>query len=165
LKEYFIKNFNDEKILIGCFNQQVFLNEDKLDKINRQYVEQKLCDYLVTINSISEAYPSVVLKNSSSDGRDAKSLMQMGYNHQRSGNVAYELKPGWMDHEKTGTTHGASYSYDTHVPLIFYGSGIEKGSSLDYIKITQIAPTISDILKINYPNGCTSDPIEKVLTK
>ncbi len=165
LREYFLKTFNDEKILIGCFNQQVFLDEDRLDKINKQYVEQKLCDHLVTIDAIAEAYPSVVLKNGSFDGRDAKALMQNGYNHQRSGNVAYELKPGWMDHEKTGTTHGASYTYDTHVPIIFYGNGIEKGSSLNYYKITQIAPTISDLIKINYPNGCIDDPIEKVLTK
>ena len=165
LRQYFLKTFNDEKILIGCFNQQVFLDEDRLDKINKQYVEQKLCDFLVTLDPIAEAYPSMVLKNGSFDGRDAKALMQNGYNHQRSGNVAYGLKPGWMDHEKTGTTHGASYSYDTHVPIIFYGHGIEKGSSLNYYKITQIAPTISDLIKVNYPNGCTDDPIEKVITK
>ena len=165
LRQYFLKTFNDEKILIGCFNQQVFLDEDRLDKINKQYVEQKLCDFLVTLDPIAEAYPSTVLKNGSFDGRDAKALMQNGYNHQRSGNVAYGLKPGWMDHEKTGTTHGASYSYDTHVPIIFYGHGIEKGSSLNYYKITQIAPTISDLIKVNYPNGCTDDPIEKVITK
>jgi len=165
LREYFLKTFNDEKILIGCFNQQVFLDEDRLDKINKQYVEQKLCDYLVTVDAIAEAYPSSVLKNGSFNGRDPKALIQNGYNHQRSGNVAYELKPGWIDYKKTGTTHGASYSYDTHVPVIFYGNGIEKGSSLNYYKITQIAPTISDLIKINYPNGCMDDPIEKVLTK
>ncbi len=165
LKEYFQKTFNDPSIFILCYDQQVYLDEDKLDKINRGYVEKKLCDYLVTVDGIAEAYPSVALKNGNFDGRDTKTLIQNGYNHKRSGNVAFSLKPGWMDHEKTGTTHGAAYSYDTHVPIIFYGSGIEKGSSLNYYKITQIAPTISDLIKINYPNGCIDDPIEKVLTK
>jgi hypothetical protein len=128
-------------------------------------VEQKLCDYLVTKEAIAEAFPSISLKNESSDKRDAKSLIQNGYNHQRSGNVAYALRPGWLDHEKTGTTHAASYSYDTHVPLIFYGAGIEKGNSLNYYTITQIAPTVSDLIKINYPNGCISDPIDIIIQK
>jgi predicted AlkP superfamily pyrophosphatase or phosphodiesterase len=163
LKDHFQKSYGDPEIVIECMDQQIFLSEQKMDKLNRQYVEQKLCDYLVTLEGISEAFPSIVLKNESTAERDTRSLIQNGYNHNRSGNVAYALKPGWMDHEKTGTTHGASYSYDTHVPLIFYGAGIAKGSSLNYYTITQIAPTISDIIKINYPNGCTSDPIDVIV--
>jgi predicted AlkP superfamily pyrophosphatase or phosphodiesterase len=165
LKNYFQKTYGDADVVTECWNQQIFLNEQKLDKLNRQYVEQKLCDYLVTKEAIAEAFPSISLKNESSDKRDAKSLIQNGYNHQRSGNVAFALRPGWLDHEKTGTTHAASYSYDTHVPVIFYGSGIEKGSSLNYYTITQIAPTISDIIKINYPNGCVANPIDVLIQK
>lgn len=159
IKQYLQKSFGDGEILLESANHQLFLNEEKMDKLNRQYIEQKLCDFLVTNEAIAEAYPSYVLKNESSNKRDVKALIQNGYNHQRSGNVVFEFRPGWMDHENTGTTHGAAYSYDTHVPIIFYGGGIEKGSSLEYITITQIAPTIADLIKINYPNGCTYDPI------
>lgn len=165
LKGYFQKTYGDPEVVTDCMNQQIYLNEEKLDKLNRQYVEQKLCDYLVTKEAISEAFPSISLKNESSDKRDAKSLIQNGYNHQRSGNVAFALRPGWLDHEKTGTTHAASYSYDTHVPLIFYGAGIEKGNSLSYYTITQIAPTVCDLIKINYPNGCIANPIDVLIQK
>jgi predicted AlkP superfamily pyrophosphatase or phosphodiesterase len=163
VKDYLQKSFGDGEILLESSNQQLFLNEEKLDKINRQYVEQKLCDFLVTNEAIAEAYPSVVLKNENAKGRDVKALIQNGYNHQRSGNVAFEYRPGWMDHERTGTTHGAAYSYDTHVPIIFYGAGIEKGSSTEYFTITQIAPTICELIKINYPSGCIADPINLIV--
>ena len=131
-------------------------------------IEGELIWNAYLVNLYDQVIKNVIVSSKgygSFEGRDSKALIQNGYNHQRSGNAAYELKPGWMDHEKTGTTHGASYSYDTHVPVIFYGNGIEKGSSLNYFKITQIAPTISDLIKINYQSGCTDDPIEKVLTK
>ena len=91
--------------------------------------------------------------------------MANGYNQKRSGNVVFTFLPAWMDNSETGTTHGAAYSYDTHVPLIFFGSGINKNSNINYTAITEIAPTISVLLNIPYPNGCTSQPIKGVLIK
>lgn len=165
IKLFLQKNYNDSTILLNCSNQQLFLDETKLAKLNKADLEQKLCDLLITNKAIAEAYPSNTLKNGSFEKRDIRNLVQNGFNHQLSGNVAFVLRPGWMDNLPTGTTHGAAYSYDTHVPVIFYGHSIKKGSTLNYYRITQIAPTISDIIKINYPNGCTDDPIDKILNK
>lgn len=165
VKLFLQKNYNDSTLLKNCSNQQLFLDENKLFKLNKADLEQKLCDFLITHKAISEAYPSNVLKNGSFEKRDIRQLVQNGFNHQLSGNIAFVLRPGWMDNLPTGTTHGAAYSYDTHVPVIFYGNSIKKGSSLNYYRITQIAPTVSDIIKINYPNGCTDDPIDKILNK
>jgi len=64
-----------------------------------------------------------------------------------------------MDFAEKGTTHGAGYNYDTHVPVLFFGNGIKKGFSFNYIGITQIAPTICELLQINQPNGCISNPL------
>jgi bisphosphoglycerate-independent phosphoglycerate mutase (AlkP superfamily) len=73
------------------------------------------------------------------------------------------LEPGWYSATKVvGTTHGSPYSYDTNVPVIFYGSGIKKGSSVKYHPITDIAPTVSILLNIKFPNGCTGQPIEEL---
>ena len=35
--------------------------------------------------------------------------------------------PATLISGRTGTSHGSGYSYDTHVPIIFYGNGINKG--------------------------------------
>lgn len=165
IKEYFQKNYSDSTLFLNYSNDQIFLDDAKLVKLNKTEIEQRLCDHLLTFPGISEAYPSSAIRNNGFEKRDIRTLIQNGYNHKKSGNVAFVLNPGWMENSKTGTTHGAAYSYDTHVPVIFYGSGIKKGSSLNYVKITQIAPTISDILKINYPNGCTDDAIDKLILK
>jgi arylsulfatase A-like enzyme len=70
-----------------------------------------------------------------------------------------------MEYMSTGTTHGASYSYDTHVPVLFYGMGITKGSTVRKIHVVDIAPTISMMLHIPFPNGTTGSPLEEVITK
>ena len=65
--------------------------------------------------------------------------------------------------ERTGSEHGSGFSYDTHVPIIFYGKGIQVGKSGRKVEITDIAPTLSSLLQIAFPNGCTGQVIEEVL--
>jgi predicted AlkP superfamily pyrophosphatase or phosphodiesterase len=161
LKGYFDANYNDSTILMNVSSEQVFLNESRITamKLNVKEVEQKLCAYLLTVKGISEAYPSDLLKFGSFEKNDMRALLQNGYNHRLSGNVAFVFKPGWMDHAEKGTTHGAGYNYDTHVTLIFFGNGIKKGNSFEYITITQIAPTVCELIQVNQPNSTTAQPL------
>lgn len=49
--------------------------------------------------------------------------------------------------------------YDTHVPLIFFGAGIKNGSTSQRSEITDIAPTVSALLGISFPNSATGKPL------
>ena len=92
-----------------------------------------------------------------------ENLLQNGYNQKRSGDVLFVLDPAVIQYSKTGSTHGSPLNYDTHVPLIFYGNGITKGNTTAYTTIPDIAPTISALLGITFPNGATGKPLEFVL--
>ena len=70
-----------------------------------------------------------------------------------------------MNYGRTGTTHGSPFAYDTHVPCLFYGAGIEAGFTHERTYIRDIAPTISTLVKVPYPNGCTGSPIHQALKK
>jgi len=161
VKKYFQTNYGDTSLLANISNEQVFLNEKRINelKLNIDEVEQKLASYLITITGIAEAFPSKILKYNSFENNDYKALLQNGYNHKLSGNVCFIYNVAWMDFAEKGTTHGAGYNYDTHVPVLFFGNGIKKGFSFNYIGITQIAPTICELLQINQPNGCISNPL------
>lgn len=165
VKLFLQQQFGDSALFLNGSNEQIFLNEKLLAKHNRENVEQQLSNFLLNITGVAEAYPSHTIKNGGFDKRDLRLLIQNGFNHKRSGNVVYTLQPAWMDYGKKGTTHGAAYSYDTHVPLVFYGSGIKSGESFSYTRITQIAPAIAEVLKISKPNGCTDDAPDKLLKK
>lgn len=97
-----------------------------------------------------------------------RNKMQKGYRFGRSGDVWILYPPGFIDRlygssGRQGTTHGSPYAYDTHVPLFWMGKNIEKGMISREIKITDIAPTLAQLLKIPYPNGCTGSPIIELI--
>ncbi|MEO6306140.1 MAG: alkaline phosphatase PafA [Bacteroidia bacterium] len=161
IKTYFEHNYCDTLLFACLTNEQVYLNNKRIEeeKLNPDEIEKKLADFLITIHGIAEAYPSKVLKYEAFDKNEYSALLQNGYNHKLSGNVCFIYNPAWMDYTEKGTTHGAGYNYDTHVPVIFYGNGIKKGETFDYISITQIAPTICELLKINQPNSTIANPL------
>ena len=76
--------------------------------------------------------------------------------------VNYE--PGWLEYERTGTSHGSAYPYDTHVPLLWYGWNIKPGSTTIPVEIPDIIATLALLMEVQSPNGCTGKPIP-TLTK
>ena len=167
IKKFLQRSFGDSSIFENNSNEQIFLDARKINQLNLKTaeVESKLADFLITINGISEAFTSSTLKTQCFYKNDYATLLQNGYNHKLSGNVCYIYNPAWMDYSEKGTTHGAGYNYDTHVPIIFYGNGIKKGNYFQYVSITQIAPTICELLQINQTNGCISDPLNEFFIK
>jgi len=156
------------KFVLAYNNQQVYLDRGLItDKLGLflDNVEKEAADYLITLDGVAD-----VVTSSELNGADfltgARRLVQNGYNRKRSGDVAVIMEPGWIEYKemygKKGTTHGSPYDYDTHVPLIFYGWNIKQGQSMRPVSITDIAPTISALLKIPYPNGATGNPLTEL---
>jgi hypothetical protein len=86
-----------------------------------------------------------------------------GYDVTQNGDLIILDKPGYIEYHATGTSHGTIYTYDTHVPLIFYGWHVKHGESFNKKAITQIAPTLSQMLKIPFSNGTEANVLEEVL--
>jgi predicted AlkP superfamily pyrophosphatase or phosphodiesterase len=161
LKKYLFGMYGDSTLLENISNEQIFLNEEKIAalKIDQDLCEANICKFLIGKKGIAQAYPSRVLMNEAFTGNEYRALLQNGYNCKLSGHVAFMYEPGYMDYAEKGTTHGSGYNYDTHVPLLFYGCGIPKGFSHQYIAITQVAVTVCELLQINQPNASTAQPL------
>ena len=158
-RKFMLSSYGDTLLLSAVMNEQLYLNEKRCEalRLNLDELEEKLCRFLLTENGIAEAYPSKVMRYGAFEKQDIRTYLQNGYNFRLSGNICYTLKPAWMDHGEKGTTHGSAYDYDTHVPLIFFGTGISAGENMDWCSIPQIAPSLSELLKINRPNSSSGD--------
>lgn len=86
-----------------------------------------------------------------------------GYNAQRAGDLFIVTKSGYVDGYATGTSHGVLYNYDAHIPLLFWGKGIQHKVVNTPTYMTDIAPTISTLLGIQMPSGSIGKPILEVL--
>lgn len=163
LKKYMIKTYGDSLVL-SFSNQQVFLNHAVIDskKLFLQQVQEDVAAFLFKFPEVSEVITASTMNNTQfTEG--VRYLMQKGYNAKRSGDVLVNYLPAYVDYMPTGTTHGSPYSYDTHVPLLFYGWNIKQGSSTEQIYITDIAATLAMMLNIQFPNGCTGKPISVLI--
>jgi predicted AlkP superfamily pyrophosphatase or phosphodiesterase len=93
-------------------------------------------------------------------------MFKNNVNAKRSGDLQIVVQPGWFAATyKTGTDHGTPYNYDTHVPFLLYGWGVNKGETLRRTTIADIAPTISALLHILPPSGNVGNPVEEALKK
>ena len=90
-----------------------------------------------------------------------------GYNTKRCGPVMIIPEPGWFGGQEggTGTTHGNWNPYDTHIPLIFMGSGIKPGTTNRTVLMSDISPTLAALLHIEMPNGNVGKVIGEVINK
>ncbi|MBA7557420.1 Calcium-transporting ATPase [subsurface metagenome] len=89
--------------------------------------------------------------------------MQNGFNQKRSGDIILNLEPGWIEKDGNITNHNSAYTYDTHVPLIWFGWRINRSSISRPVDLIDIAPTITNLLNISAPNGCSGKPILELI--
>ncbi|OKS89365.1 alkaline phosphatase PafA [Mucilaginibacter polytrichastri] len=96
-----------------------------------------------------------------------KSRVINGYSKDYSGAIQVILKPGYYagSPNATGTTHGTWTPYDTHIPLVFMGWGVQHGSLNRETHMTDISATMAAILHIQMPDGCIGKPITELIKK
>lgn len=159
--------FKVDQLISKITNNQVYL-DDKLmseNNLDAEQVKQYLIDIL---NKDQLVLFAVDMKKagSSSIPEPIKTRIANGYNWQRSGDIQVIYHDNWLPtYAKLGTTHGAWNSYDSHIPLIFMGWGIKNGESNKDYNMTDIAPTISALLHIQFPSGNIGNPIVEVIGK
>ncbi len=83
--------------------------------------------------------------------------LQLGFYGPRSADLVLLPEPYFMFGSPPGTTHATPYSYDNHVPLIFYGAGIHAGVHYGRVTINDIAPTLAAILQVETPSGSSQE--------
>jgi hypothetical protein len=123
-------------------------------------VKQSFKDFLMTQDQVKRVYTEEEILEST--GNDYYlNFIAKGYDVTQDGDLIILDKPGYIEYMATGTSHGTAYTYDTHVPLLFYGWHVPKGESHDKKEITQIAPTLSQMLKIPFTNGTEANVLEE----
>ena len=165
LKKFSIDTFGEDLVLnYSSFN--IFFNREiiKNKGLELSKVKTAFKDFLMTQEPIKRVFTEEeILTNSGADY--ILNAVAKGYDVGQQRDLVIIYKPGFIEYHKTGTTHGSPYSYDTHVPLLFYGWNIKKGESHDRKVITEIAPTLSQLLRIPFPSGTEAHVLTELFQK
>jgi predicted AlkP superfamily pyrophosphatase or phosphodiesterase len=138
-------------------NGEIYFNWFALerDRVNKEEIERVAGEAALTVHGISRFFTRTQLVAGAIPPADAVARRVLhGYNPARSGDVVVIQEAfKYLLDGSTVATHGAPYSYDTHVPLIIMGGRIKPGSYLNPATPADIAPTLARILNIQAPSN------------
>jgi predicted AlkP superfamily pyrophosphatase or phosphodiesterase len=155
--------FGTEKLIVSNYNYQVHLNNRLIDslKIDKGAVKKWIINYLNKQPEISRAFDLEDLSGTTLNYK-IKEMVSNGYYPKRGGDIQMILQPGYIDGGATGTTHGSWNPYDAHIPMLFYGWKVKPGKISRETHMTDIAPTVAALLKIQMPSGNVGHVVEEV---
>jgi hypothetical protein len=159
------KMYRLKKLIVSDDNYQLHLDHPQLDSagINIDQVIGWLQKELMKESGIDRAF-SIKELNTVPLPATVRKMLNNGYHPNRSGDLQIILKPGYIDaYGTTGTTHGLWNPYDSHIPLLWFGWGIKKGITQREVYMTDIAPTLAALLRIQMPSGNIGTVIAEVL--
>lgn len=164
LKQKIDNVFGLKDVIIKIQNSQVYVDDEAIKKAGKNVnaVNEEIIDFLNQQSFIEYAFATKDLATTTIP-EPVKKMLINGYNQKRSGQIGYIPLPGYIYGGGTGTTHGAWGPYDAHIPLIFFGTNIKHGKTNRTTYMTDIAPTISALLKIQMPSGNVGKVIEEVV--
>ncbi|MBD3906705.1 alkaline phosphatase family protein [Chryseobacterium sp. Ch-15] len=165
LNEKLKAKFGVDKLINGVDNYQIYFDRKLMADNNLELEDIKE----FAIHEL-EKDPTVLYAVSTTEVQEAtipepiKQRIINGINRQRSGDIQLISHDSMLPpYSKTGTTHSVWNSYDAHIPLIFMGWGIKHGESNKQYHMTDIAPTVSALLHIQFPSGNVGNPITEVI--
>lgn len=94
---------------------------------------------------------------------EVKSRMVNGHHPDRSGGIQIIFNSDVRPLSSKGSGHGNWNPDDARIPMLWMGWGIRKGKSTHQADMSDIAPTVASLLRIQVPNGSIGKVLSEVL--
>lgn len=162
--DFVLKTFGSDKLIENFSNKQIYFNREEIKSkgVDINQLQQK------TANFIRDNFAAVasIFTRDNLEGKTATrepiNMLLNSYPLSIGGDIFFTLHSGYLpSFREKGTNHGTEFTYDTHVPLLFYGWKIPKSTINTPVYIVDIAPTIADLIKITQPSASIGIPLIK----
>jgi hypothetical protein len=157
--------FDSPDLIKDFFRPYLYLNVAAIDEkgLDRRSVAEAIADGLEQASGIAGAISS----HSPQAGSRSFQSEAVRHNHhnQRSGDIYVFQQPYWFffDRGPIGAMHGSPWAYDTHVPIVFVGSGIKPANINRLVHPIDVAPTISAYLGLSPPAASQGEALLEVV--
>lgn len=153
--------YGEEKWIEYFSDLQVYLNHDaiKKHKIDLNEIRAEASNFINQFEGVHISMPADQLEKGFSDNSLIGTLFK-SYAKNRSGDILYLLKEGWQPSYKFKKVN---YSDQTHIPLIFYGAGIQPQIIREQYNAIDLAPTLSVLLGIPAPDKSYGQAMHQII--
>ena len=157
--------FGDGNLVRDFFRPYLYLNAQAVVKngLDQQSVAVAIAAKLEEHPGINGALASHSLDSGVRSG--AAAAVRHNHHPMRSGDIYIFQQPYWFMFERgpVAAMHGSPWSYDTHVPIMFAGRGINAGTVHRRVHPIDVAPTLSALLQIPTPAAAQGKPLVEVI--
>lgn len=155
----YIYQYSDHGTMTDAFiNNNLYFDRAALqrDGVSLEEIERLAGEAALTVPGIVRYFTRTQLQRGAVEASDpiARRVMH-GFYPRLSGDLILVGEPFQYPVGAISATHGSPYSYDTRVPLLIMGSGIEQGSYFKAATPCDIAPTLAALLGIQPPSNVT----------
>ncbi|QHN02594.1 alkaline phosphatase family protein [Granulicella sp. WH15] len=163
IQDALTKKFGEGKWLLGVQESGFYFNYDLIaqKKLKPSAVEDEAAAAAMTLPYVARTYTRTQLLKHEAAQSQIDEYVARAFFPQRGPDVIVIMKPYYLGGD-SGTGHGSPYDYDSHVPLIFYGSKVRAGVYSKRVGVSDVAPTLAAILQIETPSGNVGHVLEQV---
>lgn len=120
-------------------------------KLTAEQVAQVMKPAIARVPFVAHVFTRGEILGLSDEGEGLAAAVRRGYHAPHDRDLVFVAKPYFMSKAPTGTTHGAPYDYDSHVPQVWFGRGVPRGVHVERVGTDSIAPTLAGLLGIPPP--------------
>ena len=148
--------------VLGVIDNAIYLNHNLIyDKgLSIADMQYDVATFVMQLRGVAHALSAEALR-SSYFGSGYGRKVQNGFYPRRSGDVIINLMPGWItEKDNIRSMSGSMYRYDTHVPLIIYGGGLNAARRTEKVDITSLAATQAHMLGVSAPSAAEGEVLD-----
>ncbi|MDH6342575.1 hypothetical protein M2480_001197 [Parabacteroides sp. PFB2-12] len=156
----------DQNWVTGYYNQQIFLNRKAIEtaKLDLAEVQQKSAEFVQEFSGVQLVTTDRSLLIG--DWNEGTAKFRHGTHHLGRGDLIIELQPGWkVNLEKAGEKVKVVRNNAVMTPLIFFGNGVKPQHIYREVKATEVAPSVTHVLRIRPPNASQSVPLFELIVE
>jgi predicted AlkP superfamily pyrophosphatase or phosphodiesterase len=161
------KTFGIDEVVLFFFRPYLYLDKEKIAaaKLDHAQVEQTIANALTAFDGINLAVSTKSL--ATQKGNPLLKQVRLNQHVTRSGDIYVIQDPYWFLFDKgpIANMHGSPWRYDTHVPIIFAGPGIDSQAIHRLVHPVDVAPTIAVFMGMTPPGAAQGIPLKEVLKK
>jgi len=157
-----------EALIESYFQPYVYLDRDliRAQGLDLAEVEQAVAGELAKFDGVAAAVSSTTLRTSSLPDTLLMRSILKNFHPKRSGDIYVVFEPYVyitdFDGLTVASTHGSPWRYDTFVPIMFAGPGIEPRRVSRPVTPYDVAPTLSNFLGVKPPSSAIGNPLTEV---
>lgn len=161
LKSYLNIKYGEGNWVELFANQQIYLNHELIEKkkLSLQEMQVAVASFINEFEGIAYSKAASEIEANNFPGGPLEPF-QNNFHIRRSGDVLIKFEDGWQPKSKFDPV---DYTDNSQVPLVWYGAGIPKGTTMRRTNATDVVPTIAAFLGIAPPGSVTGKVIEELI--